>query len=178
MGAFCRGWSGCLVACLGSLFGSSVTVKGRADSVFHKICFVIVEWIRKFDLRKAGLCSAAIGGVNVMVHILVIANIIPYLWVNGGRTESFAVAQQTSLSSIGMTIINILIALIASQIIPVKLNKFWGIVLSTFLIITLPLTLVGVIQQFLGTIFERCVMGMVTIIGFCADTRIAFEKRW
>ena len=139
---------------------------------------MLLEWIRKFDLRKAGICSAVIGGVNIIVHILVIANIIPYLWVNGGRTESFAVAQQTSISSIVMTIINILIALIASQIIPIKLNKFGGIVLSAFLIITLPLTLVGVIQQFLGTTFEKCVMGVVTIIGFCADTRIAFEKRW
>lgn len=139
---------------------------------------MILKWIRKFNLRKAGMCSVAIGLANIMVHILVIANIIPYLWVNGGRTESFAVAQQTSISSIVMTIINILIALIASQIIPVKLNKFWGIVLSAFLIITLPLTLVGVMQQFLGTVFEKCVMGIVTIIGFCADTRIAFEKRW
>ena len=77
-----------------------------------------------------------------------------------------------------MTIVNVLIALVASQIIPIKFNKFWGIVLSVFLIITLPLTLVGVIQQFMGTIFEKCVMGIITIIGFCADTRIAFEKRW
>lgn len=138
----------------------------------------MLEWIRKFDLRKAGICGVAIGGVNIIVHILVISNIIPYLWVNGGRTESFAVAQQISLGSIVITIINILIALIASQIIPVKLNKFWGIGLSAFLIITLPLTLVGVVQQFLGTIFEKCVMGVVTIIAFCADTRIAFEKRW
>ena len=139
---------------------------------------MIFKWIRKFDLRKAGICSCVIGGVNIIVHILVIANIIPYLWVNGGRTESFAAAQQTSTSSIVVTIVNILIVLIASQIIPVKLNKFWGIALSAFLIITLPLTLIGIIQQFLGTIFEKCVMGIVTIIGFCADTRIAFEKRW
>lgn len=138
----------------------------------------MLEWIRKFDLRKAGICSVGIGGVNILVHILVIANIIPYLWVNGGRTESFAAAKQISISSIVMTIVNILIALIASQIIHIKFNKFWGIVLSAFLIITLPFTLVGVVQQFLGTTFEKCVMGIVTIIGFCADTRIAFEKRW
>lgn len=138
----------------------------------------MIEWIRKFNLKKAGICGVVIGGINIIVHILVIVNIIPYLWVNGGRTESFAVAQQISTSSIIMTVVNILIALIASQIIPIKLNKFWGITLSIFLIITLPLTLIGVIQQFLGTIFEKCVMGIVTVIGFCADTRIAFEKRW
>ncbi len=138
----------------------------------------MLERIRKFNLRKAGICAIMIGGINILVHTLVIANIIPYLWINGGRTESFVTAQQISISSIVITIINILIALIASQIIPVKLNRFWGIALSAFLIITLPITLVGVIQQFLGTTFEKCVMGIVTIIGFCADTRIAFEKRW
>lgn len=138
----------------------------------------MLEWIRKFDLRKAGICSVFIGGINIMVHMLVISNIIPYLWVNGGTTESFAAAQHISAGSIAMTIINILIALIASKIIPVNFNKFWGIALSAFLIISLPLSLVGVIQQFLGTTFEKCIMGMVTIIGFCADTRIAFEKRW
>lgn len=138
----------------------------------------MLERIRKFHLRKAGICAITIGGINIFVHILVITNIIPYLWVNGGRTESFAAAQQLSIHSIIMTIINILIALIASQIIPVKLNRFWGIALSAFLIITLPLTFVGIIQQFWGTTFEKSVMGIVTIIGFCADTRIAFEKRW
>ncbi len=138
----------------------------------------MLEWIRKFSLRKAGICSVIVGITNIIVHILVVANIIPYLWVNGGRTEAFEAAQQISISSIGMTIVNVLIALVASQIIPIKFNKFWGIVLSVFLIITLPLTLVGVIQQFMGTIFEKCVMGIITIIGFCADTRIAFEKRW
>lgn len=138
----------------------------------------MLEWIRRFNLKKAGICSIVIGGINIIVHILVIVDIIPYLWVNGGRTESFVVAQQISTSSIIMTIISILITLIASQIIPIKLNKFWRITLSIFLIITLPLTLMGVIQQFLGTTFEKCVMGIVTVIGFCADTRIAFEKRW
>ncbi len=141
-------------------------------------CLVLLEWIRKFDLRKAGICSVAAGGINIIVHSLVIANMLSYLWVNGGRSESLAAARQISMSSILLTILNILIALIASQIIPIKLNRFWGSTLSVFLIVTLPLSLLGVIQQFLGTTFEMCVMGPVTIIGFCADFRIAFEKRW
>lgn len=138
----------------------------------------MLEWIRKFDLWKAGICSVVVGGIGIIIHSLVIANVIPYFWVDGGRTETFAAAQQLSTSSIGMLLVNILITLIASRIIPVKLNRFWGILLSAFLIMTLPLSLVGVVQQFLGTTFEKCVTGIVTILGFCADTRIAFEKRW
>ncbi|MBQ7469511.1 MAG: hypothetical protein IJS76_03720 [Pseudobutyrivibrio sp.] len=138
----------------------------------------MLAWIRRFDLKKAGYVSVLIGIINILVHILVITGIIPYLWVNGGRSESFSAAQSTSFSSILITIISILITVIASQIIPIRFNKFWGIVISVFLIVTLPLSFIGIIFQFLGTIFEKCVMSIVTIVGFCADTRIAFEKRW
>ena len=138
----------------------------------------MLTWIRKFDLKKAGYISVLIGVINIIVHILVITGVLPYLWVNGGRSESLSAAQATSFSSIIITVISILITLIASHIIPIKLNKFWGIAISVFLIVTLPLSFIGIIAQFLGTIFEKCVMSIITIIGFCADTRIAFEKRW
>ena len=138
----------------------------------------MLTWIRKFDLKKAGYISVLIGVINIIVHILVIAGAIPYLWVNGGRSESFSAARSTSFSSIIITAISILITLIASQIIPIRLNKFWGIAISVLLIVTLPLSFIGAIAQFLGTIFEKCVMSIITIVGFCADTRIVFEKRW
>lgn len=134
--------------------------------------------IRKINLKKAGICSCLAGFINIVVHLLVIIQIIPYTWVNGGRTESLFAARELSTSSIILTLINILIALVASQIIPIKFNKFLGIALSIFLIITLPFSFVGIIQQFLGTMFEKNVMSVVTIIGFCSDTRIAIEKRW
>ena len=138
----------------------------------------MLAWIRHYNLKKAGYVSITIGIINIIVHILVITGILPYLWVNGGRSESFQEAQSTSFSSIVITLISVIITLIASQIIPIKLNKIMGIIISAFLIITLPLAFVGIIEQFLGTIFEKCIMSVITIIGFCADTRIAFEKRW
>ncbi len=138
----------------------------------------MLTWIRKFNLKKAGYISVSIGVVNIIVHILVITGVLPYLWVNGGRSESFSTAQSTSFSSIIITLISILITLIASQIIPVRLNRFWGIAISVFLIVTLPISFIGIVLQFLGTLFEKCIMSIVTIVGFCADTRIAFEKRW
>lgn len=134
--------------------------------------------IRQFDLKKAGYGACIIGLFNIMVHMFVIFQIIPYTWVNGRRTASQVAAQEISVSSIIMTVINILIALVATQIIPIKLNRIVGITLSAFLILTLPFSFIGIIQQFLGTMFEKIVMSVVTIIGFCFDTRIAFEKRW
>lgn len=139
---------------------------------------LIIEKVRTYSLKKAGYCSVTIGCVNIVVHILTIMQILPYTWINGGRTESYIAAKDISISSIIFTVVNILIALIASQIIPLKMNKFFGIVLSVFLIATLPMSIMGIVQQFLGTIFEKCVMSIVTIIGFVSDVRIAFEKRW
>ncbi|MBW9172815.1 hypothetical protein [Clostridium estertheticum] len=109
---------------------------------------------------------------------MIIPQIMPYTWVNGGRSVSYELARQTSLSSIYMTIFNIIIALIASKIIPLKMNKFWSKFLTIFLVVTLPLGLIGIGEQFLGTIFEKCCMSIVAIIGFLSDTRIAVEKRW
>lgn len=58
------------------------------------------------------------------------------------------------------------------------MNKFWSKFLMVFLVVTLPLGLMGIVQQFLGTMFEKCCMSIVAIIGFLSDTRIAVEKRW
>jgi len=58
------------------------------------------------------------------------------------------------------------------------MNKFWSICLTVFLVVTLPFGLISVVQQFLGTIFEKCFMSIVAIIGFLSDTCIAVEKRW
>lgn len=138
----------------------------------------MLAWIRKFDLKKAGYIAVSVGVINIIVHILVITGVLPYLWVNGGRSESFTAAQSISYLSILIMVPAILITLIASTIIPIRLNKFWGIALSVFLIATLPLSFIEIILQFLGTTFEKCVMSIVCIAGFCVDTRIAFEKRW
>lgn len=133
--------------------------------------------IRKINLKKAGIAGCIIGLINILVHLLVIIQIIPYTWVNGGRTESLIAAKELSKLSIIITLFNILIALVASQIIPIKLNNFFGKVLSIFLISTLPISFIGIIQQFLGTMFEKTVMSVVTIISFVFEIRIAFEKR-
>jgi hypothetical protein len=105
------------------------------------------------------------------------SHVLPYTWINGGRSTSYQAAFKTSLSSIITILISILITLIASRIIPLRLNKFWTIVLIIWLWIGIPLDMIGIIQQFLGTIFEKSCMSIVTIIGCIMDFRIAMEKR-
>ena len=105
------------------------------------------------------------------------SHILPYNWINGGRSISYQAAFQTSLSSIIAILISILITLIASKIIPLRLNKFWTILLIIWLWIGIPLDMIGIAQQFLGTTFEKSCMSIVTILGCMTDFRIALEKR-
>lgn len=139
---------------------------------------VMLVWIRKFNLKKAGIVNVSAGLVNILVHFFVILKILPYQWVNGGRTESLEAACQISVSSIIASVVGILITLVASRIIPIKLNRFFGIALTVVLVVLLPLSLIGVAQQLLGTLFEKCVMSIVAAVGFCTAVRIAVEKRW
>lgn len=137
-----------------------------------------IEKIRKINLQKAGWVSVTIAVIGIILHILVLNKVVPYQWVNGGRTESFEMAKQISSSSMMILVVNLFITLIAAQIIPIKLNRICSILLSIFLIGTLPFSFVGIIQQCLGTLFEKCTMSIVTLIGFLADVRVAVEKRW
>ncbi len=138
----------------------------------------IFDKVSVFDLKKAGLINLAVGGINVLIHISVIAGLLPYTWVNGGRTENFEMACSVSYSSIVMTLIGMIITLFAAKFIPVKFNRFWGIAFTVLLMAMLPLAFVGVVQQFLGTLFEKCFCSILTIAGFLTSFRIAFEKRW
>lgn len=138
----------------------------------------IFDKVSVFDLKKAGLINLAVGGINVLIHISVIAGLLPYMWVNGGRTESYEMACSISTSSIVVTLIGMFIMLVGAKIIPVKFNRFWGIAFTVLLMAMLPLAFVGVVQQFLGTLFEKCFCSILTIAGFLTSFRIAFEKRW
>lgn len=139
---------------------------------------VVLVWIRKFNLKKAGIVNVSAGLVNILVHVFVILKILPFQWVNGGRTETLEAACQISLNSIIASVVGILITLVACGIISIRLNRFWGIALTVVLVVLLPLSFIGVLQQFFGTLFEKCVMSFVAAVGFCSAVRIAFEKRW
>ncbi|MDR0851071.1 MAG: hypothetical protein LBN36_01115 [Clostridiales Family XIII bacterium] len=138
----------------------------------------MLRLIRRIDLRIAGFCSVGVSIIGMIVHLLVLLQVIPFSWINGGNTTSFEAQLPISIVSILVLILLALLALIGSKIIPVKLNTFLTVLLVVVLIVKIPYDLVECLLQFMGTPFERSFLGIVLFIGFLADSRIAVEKRF
>ena len=134
--------------------------------------------LRKIDLKKAGILSICLTVFTVMIHVLVIYQIMPYTWINGGRSASYEIARQGSINSILILLIGIPITLIASKIIPLNLNKFFAVILTAYLWIVIPLTSLGLVGQLLGTVFEKSCMSFVVLAVLITGLRMAIEKRW
>ena len=133
--------------------------------------------IKKIGLRKAGLISITMNMITIIVHLLVIFRLMPYTWINGGRSATYEIARQTSIKSIPFFILAIFIALLASGIISVKWNSVVKRGFSILLWLLVAYTCMGLIMQLLGTPFEKIVMSLVCVVTIIAGIRLAIEKR-
>jgi hypothetical protein len=111
--------------------------------------------------------------LTIFIHFLIISKSIPYTWVNGGRSESFAEQLPISVINSVISIIGVVFTLIVGRI---KLNKYKrGItVLCWFFVV---LWSFGFIQQLFGTPFEKMVCSLVLLIGVISNLRMAIEKK-
>ncbi|SFC24840.1 hypothetical protein SAMN05443252_102393 [Bacillus sp. OV322] len=111
--------------------------------------------------------------LTILIHFLIISKSIPFTWVNGGRSESFAEQLPISVINIVISIIGVVFTLIVGRI---KLYKYKrGItVISWFFVV---LWSFGFIQQLFGTPFEKMVCSLVLLIGVISNLRMAIEKK-
>ncbi|MBM7620246.1 putative integral membrane protein [Bacillus tianshenii] len=111
--------------------------------------------------------------LTILIHFLIISKSIPFTWVNGGRSESFAEQLPISVISIVISIIGVVFTLIVGRI---KLYKYKrGITeICWFLVV---LWSFGFIQQLFGTPFEKMVCSLVVLIGVISNLRMAIEKK-
>ncbi len=137
----------------------------------------VAKMIRKIGLRQAGLISITTCIAAVTVHILVIFRLIPYTWINGGRSATYEIASQTSIGSIPYFIIVMFIALLASGIINVRWNRVFKNSFSILLWLLVAYNCLALIMQLLGTPFEKIVMSLVCVFSIIAGIRLAIEKR-
>ncbi|WP_093277155.1 hypothetical protein [Psychrobacillus sp. OK032] len=111
--------------------------------------------------------------LTILIHLLIIIGIIPFTWVNGGRSESFATQLPISIINTVISIIGGVFTLFVSRNI---LNKYQrGITSICWFFVVL--WSVGFIQQLLGTPFEKMVCSLILILGIISNLRMAIEKR-
>ncbi len=130
--------------------------------------------IKRIGLKTAGMASVIIAVITIIIHLLVILQIMPYTWINGGRSASFEAASQASLVSIAILLIFSFIYLWAGQII--RITKFKRL-LTVILWLMFAYACLGIVMQFLGTPFEKAVTGVLCILNALATFRLAIEKR-
>lgn len=111
--------------------------------------------------------------LTILIHFLIIGKIIPFTWVNGGRSESFAEQLPITVINLVISIIGVVFTLIVGRI---KLYKYKrGITVICWFFVVL--WSFGFIQQLFGTPFEKMVCSLVLLIGVISNLRMAIEKK-
>lgn len=130
--------------------------------------------IKRISLKTAGYLNIAAILAAIMTHLLVIFQIMPYTWINGGRSENFPMGQRTSLISIGILVVMLLINFWACGLIPIKKALM---LLKVLLWILFVYSVFGLVQQLFGTTFEKFFMSILCLINVLMYFRLAIEKR-
>jgi hypothetical protein len=109
----------------------------------------------------------------ILIHFLIISQSIPFTWVNGGRSESFAEQLPISVINIVISIIGLVFTFIVGR---TKLYKYkiGMTVICWFFVV---LWSFGFIQQLFGTPFEKMVCSLVLLLGVISNLRMAIEKK-
>lgn len=132
----------------------------------------IIEKLRKISMRTALFMGIIFYSLTILIHFLIINEIVPFTWVNGGRSESLAEQLPISFINIGIAIIGGVFTLIVGRF---KLDKYKrGITVICWFFVVL--WSFGFIQQLFGTPFEKMVCSLVLLIGVISNLRMAIEK--
>jgi hypothetical protein len=111
--------------------------------------------------------------LTISIHVLIISGIIPFTWVNGGRSDSFTMQLPISIINIFISIIGGVFTLIVGRKLLYTFKR--GITVICWLFVLL--WSIGFIQQLVGTPFEKMVCSFILFLGVIANLRMAIEKR-
>ncbi|WP_099363694.1 hypothetical protein [Fredinandcohnia onubensis] len=124
-------------------------------------------------MKTAVFMGIVFYSLTILIHFLIISKSIPFTWVNGGRSESFAEQLPISVINIVISIIGLVFTLIVGRI---KLYKYKrGITVICWFFVVL--WSFGFIQQLFGTPFEKMVCSLVLLLGVISNLRMAIEKK-
>ncbi|MFZ2501870.1 MAG: hypothetical protein WAW88_04240 [Nocardioides sp.] len=107
----------------------------------------------------------------VLTHVLVLVRVIPYDWVNGGRSTSYAA--QAVQSAVSIVILLGLFAFVWRLMHRSSISRTqWRLLVALAVLLT-----IGAVQQLLGTAFERSLMVLVLVAGVAGHSMLARDLR-
>jgi len=131
-------------------------------------------WLReKYPLKFAGITALVFYCMLIATQLLVIVQIIPFTWINGGRSLSLEDQLPLSIFNIVVAFAGIVFTVFASGIRPSGHPK---LITAVAWLLTIYWT-IGLAMQFLGTMFEIVVVIPTALIGVFSHFRMAIEKR-
>lgn len=83
----------------------------------------MLEKLRKINMRTAVFMGIIFYSLTILIHFLIISKNIPFTWVNGGRSESFAEQLPISIVNTVVSIIGVVFTLIVGRIKRYKYNR-------------------------------------------------------
>lgn len=108
----------------------------------------------------------------LLIHLGVIFKVIPYTWINGGRSETYDMQLGISLTSIVLVVIGFIYVYIAQKNMALHSKKLF-IFIKWFIVVMWTLSLA---VQFLGTLFEKTISALILLLGVYAHYQIARMK--
>ncbi|MFC6039550.1 hypothetical protein ACFPYN_08955 [Paenisporosarcina macmurdoensis] len=132
----------------------------------------MVEKLRKMKMKNAVLMGLCFYFLTILINVLIISGIIPFTWVNGGRSESFATQLPISIINIMISFIGGVFTLIVGGNLLYKYKRGITIICWFFAV----LWSFGFILQLLGTPFEKMVCSFILLLGVISNLRMAIEK--
>lgn len=135
-----------------------------------------LTWLRAINFQLAVKLMLALPVAGIAFHLLVLAGIVPYSIVWGGRINS--TMQLVMLEAFSIAVMLIVIAVIASKggylrTNSLRLNKLASLLLW-LLVLLFALNTIG--NLFAKTLFEMIVFTPLTLASSMLCARIAIEK--
>jgi hypothetical protein len=137
----------------------------------------MLEKLRKINMKTAVFMGICFYSLTFLIQVLIISGIIPFIWVNGGRSESFATQLPISIINTIISIIGGVFTLIVGGNIGGNILYKYKRGITVICWFFVVLWSFGFIQQLLGTPFEKMVVSFIMLLGVISNLRMAIENK-
>ena len=125
--------------------------------------------MNKISVKQAGIISIVVSVLMVLLHVLVIARVIPFQWINGGMIATYGESLSNSITGIVLMVLFIFVYLMAGGwVLKGKARR----VVRTLLWGMFGFWLLSVILQLLGTPFEKAVLTILCLVNVFTTYRL------